>query len=116
MVPMLPRATLFAVGLLYAVLGFLLGPVGGLAWLSDAPGQTPTPELDAAFSVIMLVVCLGVAVLNVVIAWGLGARRKWAWYGAMALALLYGPSICLPFGLAIGWPLWDDDVKKQFGI
>jgi hypothetical protein len=116
MVPTLPRITLVFVGLMYAGLGVLLGPMGGLAWMNSGPGTVGPTELDAVFSVIMLVVCMGVAVGNFAIAWGLGAGKRWAWYGAMAFALLYGPSLCLPFGLAIGWPLWNDDVKKHFGV
>lgn len=114
----IPRASLVFCGLMYLLLGLVLGPLGGLAFLAEADsGGSADGAINAIFAVIMMLVCGGVGIANLVAAWGLGGgSRKWAWFLSIILGFIYVPSGCLPFGLAIVWPLWQQDVKDHFGV
>ena len=65
---------------------------------------------------VSLVVGLGMAAANLAVAMGLRAGRTWAWWGAMALAMLYLSSSFLPFALGIGIPLLRKQARTAYGI
>jgi hypothetical protein len=111
------RASLVFCAFMYAILGVSLGPMGGLAWLSESDGTEMPGAFHLVFGLIMLVVCLGVAAVNIAAAWGLGdTSRKWAWWVALILGMIYVPSACLPFGLAIVMPLISKEARARFGV
>lgn len=110
-------ASLLTSALGYVVLGIVLGPVGGMAWMMDDPYREPLPpSIMMIFSAIMVAVCVGVAILNVVAVVGLRRRAKWGWFLSLVLGLIYLPSLCLPFGLAIFLPLLQAEVREAFGL
>lgn len=117
--PYLPVAigSLVLCSLCYVVLGVLLGPLGGMAFLLDDPGSPPMPAaVQLGFSILIVVICLGVALLNCLAAFGLARRAKWAWFLSVILGVMYAPSLCMPFGLAILLPLFSEKTRAAFRI
>jgi len=112
-----PRGALIVCGVGYLLLGLAGGPLlaGGL-WFD--PDGNSEGELAAmlAVSAVWFVLSGGIAAANFVLAWGLGAGRRWAFWGSLFAGAVYTASICLPFGLAIVIPLWKPGVKRHFGV
>lgn len=101
----------------YLALGLGMSLGGGMAWLMTDPGDPPMPEaIELGFSIMMLVVCAGVALLNVVAAFGLSRRAKWGWFVSLGLAALYAPSGCLPFGVAMLLVLLRTETRSAFEV
>jgi hypothetical protein len=112
-----PRGSLIVCGVAYLLLALAGGPlIGGSLWFD--PDGTNELEVVAMLGVAALwfVVSGAVAAANFVLAWGLGAGRRWAWWGSLFLGAIYAASICLPFGLLILIPLWKPSVKRHFGV
>jgi uncharacterized membrane protein (DUF2068 family) len=75
------------------------------------------PEMFVMVPVGIVVGLIGVGfgALNVVAAWGLGQRRKWAWVVAVILTFLYLPSGCMPLGAVMAWGLLvDAPTRREF--
>lgn len=66
------------------------------------------------FTLVIAVVCVGVAALNFAAAWGLARGKRWAWTLSVILGALYAASICLPFGAVILYGLLRDKVRNLY--
>lgn len=99
------RLALVFTGVVYALLGLGFAPLYGWVFSQD-------PQLPAAFGWVLGVVLLVVAAANVLAAWGLGRRAKWAWFLGLILGAIYLPSGCLPIGALILYGLLRDDTRK----
>lgn len=102
-------------GAAYVLIGLIFGPLMVVVMWAD-------PELDNALGLaigtgtglLVLVLCVGVGVFNLVTAWGLAKRRKWAWISAIILGAMYAPSICLPFGVILLYGMLNPETRSAF--
>ncbi len=111
------RATRYALiftGVCYFLL-IVLAPLIAWAKFNDphVPGSFNL-AFGIGFSVVMLVICGGLAALNFVAARGLAQGKRWAWIVGVVLGALYAPSICFPLGVVILYGLLREPVRKRF--
>lgn len=109
-------ASLWFVGGAYLVLIPVFGLLFTVGIQSDPTAPPEAQEFGVAMAVLVGVISVPVAVLNFAAAVGLARQRKWAWFVAMGLALLYAPSICLPFGVVMLMALLNAEVRREFGV
>lgn len=110
----------------------LLGAVQvlGVGLLLVAAAMVPTPDasdpIGAAQAADMVLIqqvayaavagcCnLPFAIVHFVIAGSLTSAKKWSWYGALILSVLYVPGLCFPLGALMVYGLVQADVRKRF--
>ncbi len=88
--------------------------LGGVAfWISTEAGaaQSQRPALVA-----VAVLCLLLATLVEVAAWGIRRRRLWAWILGLVIFGLYIPSLFLPLGALGLWGLLDAGSRVEMGM
>jgi len=69
-----------------------------------------------SISIIYMIVCLGIAALNEVVARAIKKRKFWGWIVGIILFGLYIPSPFLPIGGFGMWALLTPDPRKAFGV
>ena len=120
--PTLPLVTLARLGLVVVGLGYaLFGP--GLAMLAGSPflldplvGAGVGPITGGVLGLVVVAGCVGLGVLNLVVAVGLGWRNPWWWAGGVFLGVVYTPTGCLPVGLLLLVALLGSQARRAYGI
>ncbi|MEQ1568711.1 MAG: hypothetical protein ABMA64_23940 [Myxococcota bacterium] len=108
------RTTLWFCGLVYLALGVALGPLMGLPFLSDPEQRTLGIVMTIVYTAVSLVLGVGMGVLNLAAASGLGRGKKWAWFVSVGLGALYLPTGCCLFGLVLMFAMLKDKTRKLF--
>jgi len=108
------RWVLWFTGGCYFVLGCAVGPVMWWAYSDRSTDTKLAFKIAVCSGISSVVVCSGLAILNILIASGLKKRRRWAWLGAIIIGGLYAPSICLPFGVVLLYGMLQKDVRQAF--
>jgi hypothetical protein len=108
------RYTLIFTGVCY-LLFIPIGPLMALTRFNDPHMSTAfNLGFGIGFSLIMFVICGGIAVLNFAAASGLRKGKYWAWIVGLVLGGLYAPSICLPLGTIILFGLLREDSRNLY--
>ncbi|MBN2194463.1 MAG: hypothetical protein JW751_16720 [Polyangiaceae bacterium] len=114
---------LLAAEVCLAIVGgcYLLFALGGLAAAVVVP-FTELPQQDAGawvlvgYGALLCVIGVALTALNFAAMVGVRRRTKWGYVLGLGLAVLYLPSGCLPFGIVIGWALFQEPNRKTFGF
>ncbi|MEZ4236464.1 MAG: hypothetical protein R3F59_09955 [Myxococcota bacterium] len=109
------RSILWFCGVVYILIGILSGPLMSLPLTGD-PNMSASVQVAilVGFSAVSCVAGVGMGVVNLVAAWGLGQGGKWAWFVAVGLGALYLPSGCLPFGAVMLYSLVNEKTRRLF--
>ena len=91
---------LFALtGLGFAAFGLLFGlALGGVYALDPGLPEAVSWLGGGGMALIFTLMGAGLALVNLVVAGGLGQGQRWAWRVGVGLGVLYLPSGCLPLG------------------
>lgn len=101
-------------GALYVLMGVFSPLILKLVSAMDKQGEPMPTGILVGLGLFLVVICGGFGVLNLVAAWGLGQRRKWAWVLAVVVGGIYAPSACLPFGALILYGMLNERVRKVY--
>jgi hypothetical protein len=108
------RYTLIFTGICYLLL-IPLAPL--IAWSKfNDPSMSHSFNLGfgIGFSVVMLVICVGIAAANFVASRGIRLGKRWGWITGVVLGALYAFSICAPLGAVILYGLLRGNVRKAY--
>ena len=106
------RAVLVFVAVSYVFLGIAMVPLFPL--MSQEDGSNLPRAFTLGLGLFMLLVCLGIAGVNLLAAWGLGGRKKWAWILTLILGGMYAPTACLPFGVVLLYAMLHKEGREAF--
>ncbi len=104
------RGTLWFCGAVYLLLGLVSLLMVVPLMLEGGEGIV----VGLIMGVFMLAICGGIAAVNFVAAWGLGARKKWAWIVTIILGALYAPTGCLPLGVLLLYAMLRSGFKEAY--
>jgi hypothetical protein len=109
------RSVLWFCGVVYVLIGILLGPLMSTPITRDpALSSTARVAILAGMTLVSCTTGVGFGVFNLVTAAGLGRGAKWAWFASVIIGAIYAPSCCLPFGAVVLHGMLNEKTRRLF--
>jgi hypothetical protein len=109
------RYILWFCGVSYLLIGLgCIGIFAAMPLLAEPSDDFPPLFVWIPFALLSLGLTVGVALVNVAAAVGLGRGRRWAWIVTLILGATYAPSACLPFGAVLLYAMLNDRTRRRY--